>query len=355
MGMIVQPQNASAQFSIQDVTFFVNLHNLEGVDEIGPDFYQPDTRYNYAFCAAGSSYGAQLWIANDVGNIVETIGPKVDTNHLNKSIDREAGFFPAQLQNGLYTTMQNVDFTTNSTFGDMFQIVEGDIVPIVAQDRDKDGDVDGVDFSIFASCFNKAGNPPRTLGCSSDDADAFDQDGDNDVDGVDFAKFASCFNKAGNPPRKTGCIPETTGPPIIPANNECANATALGEGTIVDNMTSNASSTFSAPDNCTDDAGNVGGDLWYVYTPTCTGSATISTLGTTSLPGPGILLEDSAMAIFTDCPGIGSLITCAESGGGHESITIAVTSGVPVTIAIMGDDFQFDSKGKFELEITCTP
>ena len=28
--------------------------------------------------------------------------------------------------------------------------------------KDCNGDVDGVDFSVFASCFNNAGNPPRT-------------------------------------------------------------------------------------------------------------------------------------------------------------------------------------------------
>lgn len=72
-------------------------------------------------------------------------------------------------------------------------------------DRDSDGDVDGVDFSIFASCFNKAGNPPRMLGCNTDAAQAFDYDCDGDVDGVDFSIFASCFNKAGNPPRTIGC------------------------------------------------------------------------------------------------------------------------------------------------------
>jgi hypothetical protein len=72
-------------------------------------------------------------------------------------------------------------------------------------DRDCDNDVDGVDFSIFASCFNNAGNPPRTIGCDADDQDALDFDNDVDVDGVDFAVFAACFNKAGNPPRTTGC------------------------------------------------------------------------------------------------------------------------------------------------------
>ena len=28
-----------------------------------------------------------------------------------------------------------------------------------------DDDVDGADFNKFGSCFNKAGHPPRTLGC----------------------------------------------------------------------------------------------------------------------------------------------------------------------------------------------
>jgi hypothetical protein len=68
-------------------------------------------------------------------------------------------------------------------------------------DGDGDGDVDGVDFAKFAACFNKAGNPPRTSGCSAEAAALMDTDGDGDVDGVDFAKFANCFNGAGNPPK----------------------------------------------------------------------------------------------------------------------------------------------------------
>jgi hypothetical protein len=51
------------------------------------------------------------------------------------------------------------------------------------------------------------------LGCTAADAEAFDADGDGDVDGVDFSRFASCFNKAGNAPRVTGCIPTLTACP----------------------------------------------------------------------------------------------------------------------------------------------
>jgi hypothetical protein len=76
---------------------------------------------------------------------------------------------------------------------------------IVPADRDEDGDVDGIDFSVFASCFNQAGNPPRTLGCDEDSRTALDFDDDGDIDGIDFSKFAACFNGAGNPPRSEGC------------------------------------------------------------------------------------------------------------------------------------------------------
>lgn len=74
-------------------------------------------------------------------------------------------------------------------------------------DCDHDCDVDGVDFSFFASCFNGSGNPPRTLGCPPDHADLFDFFDDGDVDGLDFAIFASCYNGAGVSPRTDNCIP----------------------------------------------------------------------------------------------------------------------------------------------------
>ena len=74
-----------------------------------------------------------------------------------------------------------------------------------AADFDADGDVDGFDFTLFAACFNKSGNPPRTESCLPEDRLAFDTDSDGDVDGIDFTSFASCFNKSGNPPRTLGC------------------------------------------------------------------------------------------------------------------------------------------------------
>jgi hypothetical protein len=100
---------------------------------------------------------------------------------------------------------QNVEkFQIESTAAQTLNQVElelGGPGPSGAADFDEDGDVDGVDFSVFAACFNGAGKPPRTEGCSSEHMSDADFDDDGDVDGVDFSAFASCFNKAGNPPR----------------------------------------------------------------------------------------------------------------------------------------------------------
>jgi uncharacterized protein (TIGR03790 family) len=91
------------------------------------------------------------------------------------------------------------------------QIAVGDPLAVVAvdenfdADQDEDGDVDGIDFSVFAACFNNAGNPPRTIGCDAGDVGLFDFDCDGDVDGLDFSVFASCFNKAEQLPRP--CLP----------------------------------------------------------------------------------------------------------------------------------------------------
>lgn len=81
-----------------------------------------------------------------------------------------------------------VDYNTDPTPDDLV---------FVDADFDKDGDVDGVDFGVFSSCYNGAGNPPKS-GCTDLSAD-FDQDGD--IDGVDAARFSSCHNGAGKTPR----------------------------------------------------------------------------------------------------------------------------------------------------------
>lgn len=73
----------------------------------------------------------------------------------------------------------------------------------VQADMNKDGWVDGADYSAFAACFNGSGNPIHSL------CDAADLNRDGSVDGIDYGYFAACFNGTGQRP-SNGCL-------IIPA------------------------------------------------------------------------------------------------------------------------------------------
>jgi len=122
-----------------------------------------------------------VFVADDLGNPAEDTGP-----------------WQAWYQQNIGKFQ--VDSTASQTLNQL-ELDLGGPGPSGAADFDEDGDVDGVDFSVFASCFNGAGNPPRTDACTPQNMSDADFDDDGDVDGVDFSAFASCFNKAGNPPR----------------------------------------------------------------------------------------------------------------------------------------------------------
>ena len=76
-----------------------------------------------------------------------------------------------------------------------------DPVDCVGLDFDLDGDVDGVDFAVFASCFNKSDHAPRSDGCTRQQASLCDNDTDGDVDAADFVALIVCYGGAGKPPR----------------------------------------------------------------------------------------------------------------------------------------------------------
>jgi hypothetical protein len=225
VGVVVNPPNPDHQFALVNSTSGYTYTFEDEADEIGPGFYAKDTRYNYTFCAEGSSYGAQLWIGDDMANPVETLGPKLITGHGNKSSDFSVAIVSFQDQHGIFTPIQNFEIRGNQNFCDSFWVVENATLSSLPDELlDPDGDAlpnhcdlcdevfnpvhdavfDCNDFAFFAACFNKAGNPPRG-GCSPEQIAAYHADHDNDIDGVDFAKFAQCFNGAGNPPRATGC------------------------------------------------------------------------------------------------------------------------------------------------------
>lgn len=68
------------------------------------------------------------------------------------------------------------------------------LIDLARPDFDGDGDVDGVDYAVFAGCFNGTGTPVAA-GCEAEDLN-----GDAYVDGADFSLFAACFNGSADPP-----------------------------------------------------------------------------------------------------------------------------------------------------------
>jgi len=88
-------------------------------------------------------------------------------------------------------------------------------------DTDLDRDVDGIDNTVFSSCYNKSGNPPRANGC---DLFYMDYDFDGDVGGIDFTAFATNYGGGGVPPAditasSVGNPYFFTGRPMHPVND----------------------------------------------------------------------------------------------------------------------------------------
>jgi len=176
-------------------------------------------------------------------------------------------------------------------------------------DNDADGLVDCVDDDCLTDTFClEAGN------CG----DGLDNDGDGLTDCAD-----------------DDCLAEVLCDGLPPANDNCVDALVVVEGT---SLWENLDATLDGP---TDGDGNMGTDVWFVYTPTCDGTATISTcdgLGT---------LDDTVLIVYdgsVGCPVAGDLGLAASDdacslGGGaafNSEVSIAVTAGNPYLIQAGG-------------------
>ena len=106
-----------------------------------------------------------------------------------------------------------------------------------------------------------------------------------------------------------------------PANDECATATPIGDGTHpFDNTLASGVDASSCTTGDTK-------DLWFSYTASCTGTATASTCGLTSL--------DTGLSAFDVCGG--TELACNDDNCGlQSSIAFAVTSGSTYLIRVAG-------------------
>ncbi|TSA52403.1 MAG: hypothetical protein D4R45_07105 [Planctomycetaceae bacterium] len=124
-----------------------------------------------------------------------------------------------------------------------------------------------------------------------------------------------------------------------PSNNNCNNAKAVSN---VINMAFNTTeATFDGPGHYINSP-----NVWYCYTATCTGCATISLAGSSF---------DTKLAVYKGCgcyPSLAALIKKNDDSSGQQSeVTIAVTVGSQYLIEIGG--FNPSVKGNGVLSISC--
>ena len=126
-----------------------------------------------------------------------------------------------------------------------------------------------------------------------------------------------------------------------PANDDCVNAIAIGEGLT-------AGSTIGATTSMvTGLCGSMGNDVWYAYTPTCTGTATAS------FCDGGSANYDTVLAAFS-----GTCETLVRSGCNDDfcsllsEISFPVTAGQTYFLAVGGYE---GATGNFSLFVSCSP
>ena len=116
-----------------------------------------------------------------------------------------------------------------------------------------------------------------------------------------------------------------TSPP--PANDNCAAATAVGNGSYSFNTMGATTATLNLPTGCNEGGGvALNKDVWFRYTANCTGTATASTCGTANF--------DTRIAVYggAACPTAASSVSaCSDNYAGCSGSTSlaswAVTSG----------------------------
>lgn len=125
-------------------------------------------------------------------------------------------------------------------------------------------------------------------------------------------------------------------PGFRPPNDDSPQAIPVGEGTY---SFSSTDATNDGPSAC----GAVGSDIWYCYTATCTGPATVS------LCGSGF---DTVAAVYDGCgPPAGSPLACNDDSCGAQSeVSFSAVAGHPYMIRVGG---QAGAQGTGTMAISC--
>jgi hypothetical protein len=136
-----------------------------------------------------------------------------------------------------------------------------------------------------------------------------------------------------------------------PVNDDCAFASQVGSGSHAFNTFGAANSTPAVSASCTDGAGStINKDVWFLYLPECTGTATISTCNAATFDSRIVVYRSNA------CPGTAStVLACNDDAAGcgtTSSLTVPVDADVVYYIRI-GSKANVGGTGT--LTLTCTP
>ena len=135
---------------------------------------------------------------------------------------------------------------------------------------------------------------------------------------------------------------------VIPANDECTSAVPIGVGSVSFNNTNATNSATTLPASCDGGVGTtMQKDLWYLFTAPCSGTAKISTCGTTAF--------NSRLAVYNlACPPAGALVGCnnddANCTNGGASVSFNAIAGGSYYIRVGANT----TGGAGTLTTTCT-
>jgi hypothetical protein len=113
-------------------------------------------------------------------------------------------------------------------------------------------------------------------------------------------------------------------PPSAPPNDSCSNAAAITGSGFVD-----YDNTGASPDGAASCGIQLSPDIWFLYSPTGTGTATFDTCTQTA--------TDTVLSAHSVCPPGGTELDCNDNSCGLQSrISIPVTAGRPVLVRLGG-------------------
>jgi hypothetical protein len=135
---------------------------------------------------------------------------------------------------------------------------------------------------------------------------------------------------------------------FAPANDFCANATGVTNGTYsFDNRCANTDG-FADTASCTSfGSGQVYGDLWYRYTATCTGTVTVSTCGLTTL--------DTRIHVYNTCPSAANQqIACNDDSCSSLQSTVSFPGVAGSQYVVRLGSFDTVTRGTGQISFSCS-